>query len=395
MPELEDLFGTNPPAETPPEPSGEPAASVPPAAPETQATPAAPAAPAEPAQPSFADSGLYARARSAGLDLDGVNDPNAFAEVLLDRYMAERPYADHGRASLAVGKRPEEQHNQGDPQRDTQEDNSEFDLDGHFSSLWSVPQVDDQAKFLIQSGIVQLGEDGLFAAKPGYEAMALPVLNNLNQAHVARQEQVKALFEGNFYQNIDKGLWPAVEHRVQKMLEERLGQRFQSYTQEQQAQGFEQQFINENKNWLHDANGRLTADGEKFKETVAELREQGITDPRTLANYALKISGVNTNAGAQAASPGAPGPTLAPNTGGQEKPRDGQGRFLPAGTPAPLGPQKTKQESFMDDARRKASASSSQGSYTETGGDAVVANEGELENMFTNDWKRYKEGAAA
>ncbi len=170
------------------------------------------------------------------------------------------------------------------------------------------------------------------------------------------------------------------------MLEERLGQQFQSYTQEQQAQTFEQQFVSEHKAWLHDANGKLTADGVKFAETVAELREKGITDPQTLAKYALSISGVNTK----------PQPVQAPETGGklEGRQRDEHGRLLPAGTPAPAVP-KSKQESFIDDARRKASASSNQGSYTDTGGDAVVENEGELENMFTNEWKRHKAGAAA
>jgi hypothetical protein len=66
---------------------------------------------------------------------------------------------------------------------------------------------------------------------------------------------------------------------------------------------------------------------------------------------------------------------------------------LPAGTPAPLGPPPTKQESFIDNARKQAAASSNQGSYTEAGGDYVVANEGELENMFDNAWRKHKAGA--
>lgn len=377
MPELEDIFGGTPTdttatADPPPEPS-QPAAS--------SATP--PEQPAlTPEQPSFATSGLYARAQAAGLPLDGIDNEGAFAEALLDRYMQDLPYAQHGRSTLSGAGKGSKQ--PADDEEDDDADPEGFDTDAHFGSLWQAPQINDQAKFLIQQGIVQLGDNGLYEAKTGFEAMALPVLNELNQAHVAQREQMQKLFDGNFYQNIYNGLSPALEHRFQKMLDERLATQFQSYDQQVQASSFEKQFTEQHKAWLYQPDGRLTADGEKFVKTVHELREQGITDPQKLADYAVKLSGVNTNP-----APSQPAPATPANAG---KPRDGQGRFLPAGTPAPVV---KKQESFIEEMRRKAAPSGNQGSYTEVAGEFVPSNEGELDNMFTNAWHAHKSGAAA
>jgi len=116
------------------------------------------------------------------------------------------------------------------------------------------------------------------------------------------------------------------------------------------------------------------------------LRNNGINDPQILANYAIKIAGINTHAGSaapattngQPAGQGQP----APNT---DKARDPQGRFLPAGTPAPVPP--TKQETFIDRARRHLTNSDSRGGGLNSGADYQVANEADLENMFTDAWK--------
>lgn len=386
MPELEDIFGGTPSGTPESDPPAEPAAQSQPAA-----TPATPTEqPAETQQPSFATSGLYARAQAAGLPLDGITDEGSFAEALLDRYMQDRAYADLGRSSLTqpnrqsnskAGKEPSE------PGDDDEEDGDgdTFDPDSHFNSLWQAPQINDQAKFLISQGIVQLGDNGLYEAKPGFEAMALPVLNDLNHAHVAQREQMQKLFEGNFYQNVYKGLSPALEHRFQQMLDERLQQQFQSYDQQTQAVSFEKQFTEQHKGWLYQPDGRLTADGEKFRQTVQQLRDKGITDPETLADYALKISGVNTQPAANP-TPGSP-----PDAGRQ---RDEHGKFVKATDGQPAVP-KPKQESFIDDLRRKANASSNQGSYTDAAGEFVPDNEGDLDNMFSEAWRKHKTGAAA
>jgi len=377
MPELEDIFGGVPTPEAEPE------------SPVAEATPEAAPEQAAPEQhSSFSGSGLYARAQAAGLPLDGIEDESSFAEALLDRYMQDRAYADLGRSSLVSGTK-DGGANRGNRSSDdvaSEEASDEFDPDSHFNSLWQAPQINEQAKFLINQGIVELGDNGLYQAKPGFEAMALPVLNDLNQAHVAQREQMQKLFEGNFYQNIYKGISPVLERQFQRMLEEKIQSQFQSYEQQTQAQSFEQKFSDEHKAWLYQPDGRLTADGEKFRQTVAELRQQGINDPQKLAAYALKLSGVNTQ-------PTSPTPVVTPTDAGRA--RDEHGKFIKGTDAPPSAAPKSKQESFIDEMRRKASPSANQGSYTDDGSGFVPSNEGELENMFTNAFRKHKTGAAA
>lgn len=383
MPDLEDIFGGSTATEEPvvePTPTPEPVPT--PAVPDESQAP-------EGSQPSFATSGLYARAQQSGLPLDGIDNETGLAEFLLNRHLEDRAYADLGRSSLASPKASSNADAQGKAGKGQGTDgDDEFDPDSHFNSLWQAPQINEQAKFLINQGIVELGENGLYQAKTGYEALALPVLNELNHAHVAQREQMQKLFEGNFYQNIYKGISPVLERQFQKMLDEKISSQFQNYEQQTQAQSFEQKFMDEHKTWLYQPDGRLTADGEKFRQTVTELRGQGINDPQKLAAYALKLSGVNT-------APTNPAvPAVTPADAGRA--RDGQGKFIKAteGLPAAT-PQKSKQESFAEEMRRKASASSNQGGYTDNGSDFVPSNEGELENMFTNAYRKHKTGAAA
>lgn len=332
---------------------------------------------------------LVSRAKAAGLQLEGVNDPAQLAEMVIDRWNQERPYAEFGRTSLS-GNISKADHNKPNAQEQGEDEGVDqgFDEEGHFNSLWKTAELDDACKFAIQNGIVMLGEDGLFQAKPGYETMALPLLQSINQSHIAQKEQLNKLFEGNFYQNIDKGLWPAFEARINRVLNERLNNQFQTYEQQVSEKSFVDRFVTENKSWLYDATGNnLSPEGLKFQQTVQELRNNGITDPQVLANYAIKIAGINTNAGAtQSGQPsGGGGVTPAPNT---DRPRDEHGRFLPPGTAAPAAPPKTKQETFIDRARRHVTKTDNRGGGgLNSGADYQVANEADLENMFTDAWK--------
>lgn len=337
----------------------------------------------EPAVSSLPAS-LVSRAKAAGLQLDGINSLDQFSEHLLDRWNQERAYAEFGRTSLANPKHHADEINKTPASEEGEGQESEFDENGHFSNLWKVAELDEACKYAIQNGIVTLGEDGLFQAKPGCETMALPLLQTINQSHLAQKEQVGKLFEGNFYQNIDKGLWPAFEARLNRMLDERLNSQFQSYEQQVSERSFVDNFVNENKSWLYDASGNLSADGLRFQQAVNELRQNGITDSQVLASYAIKIAGINTQPPATVQSESPVRPSGGQNT---EKARDEQGRFLPAGKPAPVPPQKTKQESFIDKARRHVTHSDSRGAGINSGSDYQVANEADLENMFTDAWK--------
>jgi hypothetical protein len=326
---------------------------------------------------------LVDRAKAAGLPLDNIDSSDKLSEFILDRYLQDKAYADYGRSYLATaptsgGRAPgEAQTNQENSRISDEPAEQAFDVEGHYNTLWQSHKLEPAAEYAIKHGIVVLGEDGLFQAKPGYESLALPVLNQINQAHLSQQEQVKGLFEGNFYQNLDKGLWPAFEHRINQIVNERLGTTLTTYQQEQAENTFIDRWQEENRGWLYTPQGGFTPEGQRFSDAVADLRQHGIKDPQVLAQYAMKIAGVDPNA-----------PQLQPQQPVQqvEVPRrDEHGRFLPAGKPAPAP---TKQETFLDRARKHVTASDSRSLGIENNADYQVANEGELENLFTNAWKQ-------
>lgn len=353
-----------------------------PQVPEEQSQPAEAAPPQPqaggPASAPALPPSLLQRAQQAGLPLDGINDTEGLAQAILDQYIQSRPYADYGRSSLANS--PAVNPNQRPADQDAAEDEQEsFDVDGHFQGLWKVPEVSQEAKFLIQNGAIVQDEEGRFVAKQGYESLALPHLSAVNAANMARQEQLRSFFDNNPYKTTYDGLKPAFERmvdaRVQQILEQRFSERDQG--------SYVEQFVNENRGWLMNPDGQtISPQGQKFQEAVQELRDSGITDPKQLAKYAMKLAGIDTHAGSGQQDAGKDAAAIpAPNTGLQ---RDGQGRFLPAGTPAPAAPPPKPQETFLDKARKASTQAASQADFGENNPDYVPGNDGELENMFSN-----------
>lgn len=324
----------------------------------------------EPASAPALPQGLLQRAQQAGLPLDGISDAEGLAQAVLDQYIQARPYADYGRSTLSHPS------NQGHQQAQPETKADEWNEETHFKGLWNIPELGKDASFLVKAGVVVQGDDGMFVAKEGYESLALPHLAQINQAQSARQEQLRTYFDSNPYKSTYDNLKPAFERmvdaRVQQILEERFSERDRG--------SYVDQFTQENKSWLFTPDGQnLSPDGARFKQAVEDLTASGITDPRKLADYGMKLAGINTNAG-QPVAPGVnpvatagPAPAIGPQ-------RDEQGRFLPAGTPAPVAPQET----FLDKARKAATHNPSRSSPLENNPDYQVANETELENMFSS-----------
>jgi len=351
----------------------------------------APPVPSQPAVSSLPAS-LASRAKAAGLPLDDIDTPDRLAEFILDRYVQERPYADYGRQYLANGVQQGANYPTNAPPQGNGQGNSEevveeqFDLEGHYNSSWQTHKLEPAAEYAMKHGIVELGEDGLFHAKQGYEQLALPVLNQINQAHLGRQEQVKSLFDGNLYQNLDKVMWPAFEHRMKQAFEERLSSQINQYHTQQQEASFVEKWQSDNKHWLLDAQGNLTPDGAKFRDTCNALGQKFNGTPQELAEYAIKIAGINTAGAAPVGQP-ASGSLVGSPAANQGAARGPDGRFLPAAA-APQAPPPTKQETFIDRARRHSAATESRNLGVNNNSDYQIANEGELENMFMNAWKQ-------
>lgn len=314
--------------------------------------------------------GLMARAQQAGLPLDGINDTESLASAILDQFVQSRPYAEYGRSALSNADPRREPAYEGHQDQPEQVD---FDEQDYFSKAWTVPTLSPGAEFALKHGAFTENDKGMIIPAAGLEQIALPYIKEINDYQQAQLQQNES-FRQNPVKFMAEKLLPYFEHK--------LSGRFQEYTQERfqehEHRNFEEKFKAEN-TWLFDERGGLSQDGVKFRDTVAQLRAQGIRDPQVLADYAIKLAGISTT-------------KQEPQQAAQEvqgRVRDEHGRFVPAGKPAPAP---TKQESFIEKARRNAAAAGSQSGHGESGGDYVVANEGELENMFTAAFKKHAAG---
>lgn len=326
---------------------------------------------------------LLARAQQAGLDgLDGIDSPDKFAEYLLDRYMQVQPYADYGRSALTQQPAAVE-HAQQKSAVQKEDEQQGFDENKYFSDAWQVPQLSPAASFLLEKGAFELNDLGMITPAKGYESLAMPHLQEVQAYQQSKAAQNEA-FAANPVKFMAEKLLPYFEHKFSDRWQNTVQERFQEY----EHQNFEAKFIEDNKAWLYTADGKaFSPEGVRFRDAVAELREQGITDPQRLANLATRLSGIDTNkagAGAQEARQEAD-PTPAQNK--STPPKDPQtGKFVKA--------EKSKQETFLDEMRRKAKAGTSQGSHEASGAAPVVSNDGELDAMFTKAFQEHMAGAA-
>lgn len=349
----------------------------------TTASPPSPAADvsapasAAPTQPALSQDWI-SQAQAAGLPLDGINSESDLLGAVLKAYASDRPFAQHGRTALAVGQSQVNQAEQGTKDEGSDEEVA-FDAEKHFSGLWNAPQLDNAAQFAIQNGIVRLGDSGLYEAAPGFEAMALPILNNLNQSHISQKQQLQKFFEGNPFRSIYDAILPALKHELSTEFKQYSQQSLQGYERE----AFADQWRRENADWLF-KNGQLTDHGRKYQEAENYFLAKGVTDLKDLAELAMLKAGINPQAIRDAAKPPAapvaqPADPAVPQN--QDRPRGPDGKFLPA----PPAKEPTKQESFIEKAKRMAGASNSSSGYTEgVPGHAVAASQGDLDSMFTS-----------
>lgn len=337
-----------------------------------------------PALPSLPSS-LLARAQQMGLPLDGIDSSDKLNEFLLDQFAQMRPYADYGRSALTSQGQPGQvaQLPQGEQPDSTE---NEFDEDKFFSEAWSVPKLSAGAQWALDHGALEVDERGMIVPKAGLEQVALPYVKELNDYQAAKIAQNES-FANNPVRFMAEKLLPYLEHKFSGKWQGDVQQQFQQY----EHQSFEKQFQQEHAAWLYTQDGRaFTPDGLRFVEAINELKASGITDPQKLADWGLKLAGINPHAG----TGGAPAPQqeAAPAKEGQPAPNKSlppkdpvTGKFMKA-EEAP----KTKQESFLEEARRKAGANSgSSGNYAGSGGDFKVANQGELDNMFDQAWREH------
>ena len=348
-----------------------------------------PAAPTETQAP--APNPLFEEARSAGLDFgDDIKDSDGLARFLLSQYTSQKPYAEFGRSALTSQQHSEPQARVEAQQEDDGETEG-FNEQDFFSQAWNVPALSAGAQWALQHGVFQEGRGGLLEPVQGLEQAALPYVKEINDYQRARAALHEQFSENPLRFVLEKGL-PYLRHH--------LSQDFQRMSSESTKQYEESSFLDrfksDNAAWLYNAQGTaFTEHGQRFSDLVAELQANGMTDLAKATQYALKImppptTSLPTKEGGDPTDQPAPKATAAPST---ERARDEQGRYLPAGTPAPA-PKTAQEKAFLEKAKERAKATQT---YTgrQTVESTVVANEGDLDSMWDNAWREHSAAAGA
>lgn len=329
------------------------------------APPVAP--PAAPSAPSISAE-LLERATKHGLDFSSAQSDKDFAAALFDAYEANLPFAQHGRQALAT---PPVQ-----PVEEPQEpEEAAFDLDKHFSEAWKLPELSAGAQWALSHGAFTENEQGAIVAKPGLEQAALPYIREI-QEHVRAKERLTEDFQKNPVRFMYDKLIPALRHELRTDFEQ-IDRETRTASE---AEAFEKQFIEQNKDWLFQ-NGQLSAAGQKFQQEVQRWRAKGVSDYEALASLAMQTS--RPSAPPAPANPQTPAAQVAaPQRTDRGDGRASDGTFV------------SKQESFLESAKRQSAASAGGGRSTQSPEDFVPANRGELESIWTQAFRKQSAGVA-
>jgi len=334
-----------------------------------QAPPAVPASP--PVETGGGDPNpLFDRARELGLDVAAGSTPDQVAEAALAQLTQVGPYAEYGRGLLPYA----EQINQvmvergQQPAQQPPAPEDEWTPAAHFQSKWDVPEWKPQYDKLIEAGMVERdNRTGQFVAAPGFEASTMPFLAGLNEAHSEQTRRWQQIMRGNpyesFYENMREPLERQVTQAVQAKVDQILSERDQGSVLDQ--------FEAKHGEWLYttdQATGKTSATpaGQKFIDTYQELRDSGISDVQRLLDLSYRMAGPQPAQQAPA-TPAVPQPA----------------------TPAVQPPAPEPPATFIDRAKEMASHQPSSGAApVQSPADApVVQSQGELSNMFLNEFR--------
>lgn len=368
------------PAATPPAASGQPPA-------------AAAQTPSGQSQPPAADvNDALAIARELGIDTRSFPDARSLVTAmysavgtLREQSQEASRFADLGRqiapvydkfqaflASQSQAQPPAQAAESPPAQAQGQEASNEFDLDGHFAKLWTVPEWKPEWDRAVKHHVVVQGEDGAWRPADGFEFQFGTIAQEMNLAQQARSSAGQEFFQNPLRRTYD-GILDPMRHEWQHDIAAAVQDAFRTYVTEQKIATWEDQFAPfiVERDPITGAE-RRTAWGDKFLGTINELRQGGMTDEDRIMSMAYRFAGPPPGQGAGApAQPAAGGAAPASLAG-----------------PAALSEQK-KQDFLTDSIRRTAQTTGGYSERTLTDS-APPSTEAELNNFFVNDFARRK-----
>jgi hypothetical protein len=191
----------------------------------------------------------------------------------------------------------------------------EWDPNGYFKQKWAGPEWEGEWEYAEKHGIVQRNpESGLYEPVPGREIMAGQVVQQMNHALLARQQQWQQITQGNpykqFYDVLYEPMQKAWQADVQKVIEQTFAQR--------ETQSFVDKFESENAGWLYQqaptGQRTMTEQGKAFYDAIGVLQDSGVTDPRKIVDLATKMVRASAPVAPAPAPTTAPAPAPAPTS---------------------------------------------------------------------------------
>lgn len=317
-----------------------PVAPVPESSPEPVAQPTPTPVP-EPT-PSFS---FLNYAKEQGIDLGEIGDDKTAAEAFLTNWRQMQGWIAQQQVQQPS---PEPE-----PQKPAEE---EWSLDGHFAKAWGVPNRDPQWDDIIASGIIVKDPDtGQYVPRPGlnsWMSVNPKVLQDINAYEQSYGRSARE-FLADPLRKTYEALVEVFDRRYAKP--ETVTQTLEDRTVEQVASQFEQQ----HGAWLK------TADGERFLKLVSAFRAT-MPPMQAMQEALLYVSPPQTAQPTPAESESAATPAAMP---------------APAPTPEQISAQ--KQESFLQDAKRRASHSSSGGVPPSAPEDTGTMSGEDVRTLFT------------
>lgn len=207
----------------------------------------------------------------------------------------------------------------------------EWTPESHFKKAWGGPQWNPRYDELIQGGMVVLDDEtNLYKPAPGYELSLAAEAQSLNEAQSYRAKFWQNLTKGNPYESIYQSMLEPMQRQWKQDIDNYIQQREQA----SKIDAATDSFLSENDGWMY-AQDPLTGqrvttpEGEKFLDTVRELRSMGVTDTIKILDIAKRLHGIQQKPAEQAVQQS--------NTGGH-------------GASQVQSPQQT----FLDSAKNKA-----------------------------------------
>lgn len=342
---------------------------------------------------------LLENARQLGISTDGMTSETQLAQAVMDQIRSMQPYVnfaqqviphtDRIRQVIATppGQAPQpvaSPQSQQDPQQGSQQAEGGFDINAYLNEKYGGPSWKSEFKHAIDSGIVQRDvETGLWQPTPGYEIMASSLVPEMNAAAQHSSRFWQDVAQGNPYEKFFGVLKEPLMHEVRSLVENMVAGR----EQESQKRSVISDFETQHGSWLYQSDPStgqryLTDQGSAFYDTLADLRESGMSDPAKILATASRLHGLSVPAKqpapvsqsvasqqpvAQAAVSQSPAPTQ------QAAPA----AVVPAAVPAPA----TTPQSFINSALQRASHSTTAAT---TPDQPQVVSEGDLDSMFSN-----------